>query len=176
MNLIIFPIFAKIKEGSMLPPYYMKVCFNAMLLMFCALILFCKTPQKPNNSASSVADVATQSPEGGKIEATVIKIMPVTKEDSGTVCAKAPCRALLKVSKIGNCGRTFAKTFQPGDTIMASFVYTLEPTTADLFPDLKYLYPGLKKGSSFAGEIQSRMRPGAPPSFYIYHYELKNEN
>ena len=155
-------------------PIIYKVCLNGFLLLMIIADISCKTTQtEQKDNQKSITSPGISSPDRGRIEAKVIKILPITKEDSGTVCAKAPCHATIKVNKIGSYGRSFSKSFEPGDEIEVMFVYTLNPTSKDLFPDLKYLYPGLKECDTFTGEIQSRIRPGRPPSYYIYHYELK---
>jgi len=55
-----------------------------------------------------------------------------------------------------------------------TFIFTLAPTTKDLFPNLTATYPGLKTGDTFQADVQAQLKMGEEkPSLTVMSYEVK---
>lgn len=120
-------------------------------------------------AAVPVEEVAT--PMSCLIEGQVVKILPAQDADSKSVCARYPCRALVKLINVSGCGAGVSMTPGPGDTMEMRFAYTLK-NTKRIFPEMKTQYPGLKKGQHFRARAAQRLRPGTQGELVIYGYSV----
>ncbi|HTP12598.1 MAG TPA: hypothetical protein VMM37_03185 [Bacteroidota bacterium] len=110
-----------------------------------------------------------------RIVGTIISVDP-TLEATGP-CAKAPCRAVVRVDSILGYGSAFGTPMPVHGHVPVRFAFTLAPTTEDVFPTMTSRLPGLSVGSSFRTDIESRaeMSPeGNRSSYVIYTYERTN--
>ena len=48
----------------------------------------------------------------------------------------------------------FTEVLSSNDIIHLKFEYTLNPTSKEMFPNLKHKFPGLKIGDKFKGDIE----------------------
>jgi hypothetical protein len=81
-----------------------------------------------------------------------VAISPERDKDPVSVCAKAPCKAVVKVQKVLGYGHAFTETIAPDQEMNTYFTFSLQPS-AKLFPDLTTPLPGLSIGSIFEADI-----------------------
>ncbi|MBS1771866.1 MAG: hypothetical protein JST82_03335 [Bacteroidetes bacterium] len=114
--------------------------------------------------------VNAQQPSSCDIEGKILSIIKECPKDKQRLCAKHPCMAKVKVLQLSNCGS--GMTDVTGDTIVLHFTYTLD-NTKKIFPQMKIVYPGLKKGNVFTGRVEQRVLPGNKVEWVINDYHLK---
>lgn len=130
------------------------------------LSLSCHSPKAEKNLTKS--DI---SPGTAKIVGTITAIEPVST-DSGSEgpCSKAPCIAMVKVAS-AVYGASFPQLVM-GKEIRVKFLFTLNKTTKELFPNMADEYPGLKVGQEFTAVVAHILSPDTTvPKFRIYGYE-----
>ena len=116
---------------------------------------------------------AQSNPMSCKISGQIVSILKPVKDKGNSVCSKYPCKAMVKILKMPDCGSSVtATTPQTGDTIEITFGFTLA-NTAKALPTMKQNYPGLKKGNQFNGQMEQRIQPYGKNQFIVYHYSLK---
>ena len=124
------------------------------------------SPAQEYSSASSLEN-ASIAPGYCRIVGTVVHIDSILDlTDKSSPCSKAPCLASVKVDSIIGYGSSFIEPLSTGDTVFIKFMFTLSPTTKELFPDMKGSYPGLLLGSQFIGDISSQVQ--------MKNYGMKN--
>jgi hypothetical protein len=137
-----------------------------MVLTLSILLLNCSSPKE--NKTLKESDV---SPGTAKIVGTISKIEPVS--DTGNLsgpCSKVPCIALVKVSS-AVYGSAFPQ-FVMGKEVRIKFLFTLENTTKELFPNMEEEYPGLKVGDEFTAVVSlSKKLDETAPKFQVHGYE-----
>ena len=106
----------------------------------------CRKEVTKNNDTPKLVKPDTIPPGSAKIVAEVVSVEPVNKDNTGP-CAKAPCVAVVKLESI-EYGSAFP-VLSVGKDVRVKFNFTLEPTTKEMFPEMKESYPGLKAGDKF---------------------------
>lgn len=137
------------------------------ILLLTALILFmnCSTP-KENKTL-----IESKIPPGhAKIIGVITEIEPVSDSSNlNDPCSKTPCVALVKVSSTVY-GAAFPSISK--DDIRIKFLFTLEKTTKELFPNMEETYPGLTVGQEFSALVSHVENiDKTAPKFQIYGYE-----
>ena len=143
------------------------ITFFAVFICLAFIIsLNCSSPKE--NKTLSKSDVA---PSTAKIVGTITEIEPLSKSaDESGPCSMAPCVALVKVSS-AKYGAAFPQLVM-GKEIRIKFLFTLEKTTKDLFPDMEDEYPGLKVGDQFSAVVSAVQNiDQSAPKFHIFGYE-----
>jgi len=144
-----------------------KFFFAIMALTLSILLFSCSSPKE--NKTLSKSDI---SPGTAKIVGTITEIEPVS--DTGNLtgpCSKAPCIALVKVSS-AVYGAAFPQ-IATGKEVRIKFLFTLEKTTKDLFPNMEEEYPGLKVGDEFTAVVAHIENiDETAPIFQVYGYEI----
>lgn len=143
-----------------------KPAFAILAFIISALILGCSTTKENKTLAKS------EIPPGhAKIVGVVTEIEPVS--DSSILndpCSKAPCIALVKVTS-AVYGAAFP-SFKKDEEVRIKFLFTLEKTNKELFPDMKEEYPGLEIGQKFSALIAYvESINEATPKFNVYGYD-----
>jgi len=143
-----------------------KFLFAIMALTLSILLFSCSSPKE--NKTLKESDV---SPGTAKIVGTITEIEPVS--DTGNLsgpCSKAPCIGLVKVSS-AVYGAAFPQIAM-GNEVRIKFLFTLEKTTKDLFPNMEEEYPGLKVGDEFTAVVAHVENiDETAPIFQVYGYE-----
>ena len=149
---------------------HIRITLLTVLISTTSILLFNCTSPKENKTLSD-SDI---SPSTAKIVGTITAIEPVT--DSGNLsgpCAFAPCIALVKVSS-ARYGSAFPQLVM-GKEIRIKFLFTLEKTTKELFPNMKEEYPGLEVGDKFTAVVAHKLSADeTAPIFQILGYEKIN--
>jgi hypothetical protein len=149
----------------------MRVPF-ALLFSFTGLVscgsMHGHNKAKPTEAATQQA----ATPMSCMIEGQVIQILPAYDADNKSTCAHHPCRAVVKVISISGCGAGVSIAAGAGSTMEMRFVYTLD-NTRHIFPEMKAVYPGLKKGQYFSARAEQRLKPGTEGEFVVYAYSVK---
>lgn len=140
--------------------------FAMLVLPVSILFMSCSTP-KENKSL-----IESKIPPGhAKIVGIIIEIEPVSDNSYlNDPCSKTPCIAVVKVSS-AVYGAAFP-SFSKDDEIRIKFLFTLEKTTKELFPNMEEPYPGLTVGQEFTALV-SHMEyiDETVPKFQIYSYD-----
>lgn len=112
-------------------------------------------------------------PGQAKIVGIISEIEPVPDNSTpGDPCSNVPCVALVKVTS-ATYGAGFPQLVM-GKTIRVKFLYTLEKTSKELFPNLKEEYPGLKAGQEFTAMVSYVESIGEnTPKYQVYGYTIK---
>lgn len=143
-----------------------KYLFTFLIITVSILLMNCSTP-KENKTL-----IESKIPPGqAKIVGVITEIEPVSDSSNlNDPCSKTPCIAIVKVSS-AVYGAAFP-SFSKDDEIRIKFLFTLEKTTKELFPDMEETYPGLKVGQEFTALV-SHMEyiDETAPKFQIYSYE-----
>jgi hypothetical protein len=142
--------------------------FAMLVFPVSILLMNCSTPKE------SKTLIESKIPPGhAKIVGIIIEIEPVS--DSSILndpCSKAPCIALVKISS-AVYGAAFP-SFSKDDEIRIKFLYTLEKTTKELFPNMEEIYPGLKVGLEFIALVSHIENiDETVPKFQIHGYETR---
>lgn len=151
---------------------------NFYLLIFLLFGFACKPPvaiqssTEKNSKRENIS--ASVSPNACKIIGTVIRIDSVLSVDTASPCSKVPCSAVVRVEEVISCGVGFGSRLNNGNEIEIYFALTLSPINNELFPNLDLKLPGLKVGSKFMAEVESRKMPMKKGmAFLVYDYRLK---
>jgi len=148
---------------------FLKYCLPAIISF---ILVSCKNTEKAVTGDEPEVKSTYTMNELASGEAKIIgKIISIddTRESEGP-CAKAACRAKIIIQNLEKKGSLFQLN-NIKDTIPVSFAFTLAPTTADLFPGMKTIYPGLKINDRFEAKIESRLAMNEQGvSYIIYHY------
>lgn len=114
------------------------------------------------------------APSHCRLVGTIVSINPTRSTNPQDPCAKAPCQATIKITKILGYGSGFTTPLTEGSEVEMTFTFTLAPTTNDLFPNLLARYPGLNTGDAFQADVQTQVKMGeAKPSLIVMNYEVK---
>jgi len=143
-----------------------KYLFAILVITVSILLINCSTP-KENKTL-----IESEIPPGhAKIVGIIVEIDPVAdKSNLNDPCSKAPCIAIVKVSS-AVYGAAFP-SFSKDDEIRIKFLFTLEKTTKELFPNMEETYPGLKVGQEFIALVAHIENiDKTAPKFQIYSYE-----
>ena len=111
------------------------------------------------------------NPMSCRVEGRVLRVLPIGDVDSGSVCSRYPCKALVRVIDVSLCGQAVSAPLHAGDTVTVNFAYTLEKTSVAI-PSMKATYPGLKKGNHFIANVEQRLAPGSGGSYTVYDYQV----
>ena len=133
----------------------------------CLFLCCCKTLQAGDHMPQ--AGASGQTPSTCAIEGRIIRIPEALDTDTGSICSKHPCMAMVKITDVQGCGSSVSFSLNPGDTIPVKFAYSLE-NTAKVLPAMPARYPGLKTGDNFSARIQQRLKVGSGSEFVIYDY------
>jgi hypothetical protein len=143
-----------------------KTLLTILVIISSLLLLNCTTPKE--NKTLSKSDI---SPGTAIITGTITEIEPISDDanDSGP-CSKAPCIALVKVSS-AEYGASFPQLVM-GKDIRVKFLFTLEKTTKEMFPNMEEEYPGLEVGQEFTAVVAHILSADeTAPKFQINGYE-----
>ncbi len=143
-----------------------KYLFAILVIAVSILLMNCSTP-KENKTL-----IESKIPPGhAKIVGIIIEIEPVSDSSNlNDPCSKAPCIALVKVSS-AVYGAAFP-SFSKDAEIRMKFLFTLEKTTKELFPNMEETYPGLKIGQEFTALVAHIENiDKTAPKFQIHGYE-----
>lgn len=143
-----------------------KYLFAILVITVSILLMNCITP-KENKTL-----IESKIPPGhAKIVGIIIEIEPVSDSSNlNDPCSKTPCIAIIKVSS-AVYGAAFP-SFSKDDEIRIKFLFTLEKTTKELFPNMEETYPGLKVGQEFTALVaHMEYIDETAPKFQIYSYE-----
>jgi hypothetical protein len=111
-----------------------------------------EVPPMAGKQPKSTPNVAGIAPNRCRIIGKIVAISPERDKDSGSVCAKAPCKAIVKVQKVLGYGHAFTETLAPDQEINTYFTFSLQPS-AKPFPDMAPPLPGLSIGSIFEADV-----------------------
>ena len=143
-----------------------KFLFATLAFSLSILLLNCSSPKENNTLKES--DV---SPGTAKIVGIITEIEPVS--DTGNLngpCSEVPCIALVKVTSAVN-GSAFPQLVM-GKEVRIKFLFTLEKTTKELFPNMEEEYPGLEVGDEFTAVVSlSKKLDETAPKFQVHGYE-----
>lgn len=147
----------------------MKICYSLLLVMFSFACGSTKEDARP------LAKLPQQiAPNHCRIIGAVVSIDETRSTDAESPCAKAPCKAKVKINKILGYGSGFTTPLTEGSEVEMTFSFTLSPTTKDLFPNLKVQYKGLKQGDVFQADVRSEPKLGdASSPLIVMSYEVK---
>jgi hypothetical protein len=127
------------------------------------------------------------SPNHCRIRGTIVAIdSTLDSSDSTRPCAKVPCNADVRIDSILGYGSAFGSSVVQGEQYRIHFVFTLAPTSKQLFPSMDEVYPGLSSGSSFIADIERQNSKGTfhvsgatqsmAAVFVIYSYSRLSES
>ena len=145
-----------------------RITIVMLLALSCGNIAIAQKAGQP----SAAIDAGESTPMSCHIEGKVMKILATKDDDINSVCAKHPCKAMVKITAVQACGSSVAMYPNAGEVYEMQFAYTLH-NTKHLFPGMKVVYPGLKKGQRFTARIEQRLRPGVQGGFVVYGYRRK---
>ena len=143
-----------------------KYLFTILIFIVSILLMSCSTP-KENKTL-----IESKIPPGhAKIVGVIIEIETVSDSSYlNDLCSKTPCIAIVKVSS-AVYGAAFP-SFSKDDEIRIKFLFTLEKTTKELFPNMDETYPGLKVGQEFTALVAHIENiDETAPKFQIHGYE-----
>ncbi len=116
-------------------------------------------------------DGVAAGPMSCKISGKVVSILQyVDAADSGSICAKCPCYARVRIMELIACGQAVTVPLYSGDTIEIKFTKSLQPSG---YGRKRRKAPGLKEGDMFTAYTEQRLKMGATDQFVIYDYSLK---
>ncbi|MFN3344070.1 MAG: hypothetical protein ACK412_00275 [Chloroherpetonaceae bacterium] len=146
-------------------------------LLFVFFICACGTTKQDvqKQDARPFAKLPQQIPPNHcRIVGTISLIDSTRFPDPQSPCAKAPCKAKVKINKILGYGSGFTNPLTEGREVEMTFAFTLAPTTKELFPNLDARYKGLKQGDTFQADVELQQRLGdSAASFVVMSYEVK---
>jgi hypothetical protein len=93
-------------------------------------------------------------------------------------CGNVPCYAIVRVDSILGYGSSFGNPLVKGSTIRLKFMFTVEKTTKEYFPNLKEHFPGVVINSKLKGNIELVRGSSAvtneefPRLYRIFSYQL----
>ena len=143
-----------------------KYLFTILFITISILLMNCSTP-KENKTL-----IESKIPPGhAKIVGVITEIEPVSDRTKlSDPCSKVPCIALVKVSS-AVYGAAFP-SFSKDEEVRIQFLFTLEITTKELFPNMEESYPGLKVDQEFTALVAHIENiDQTAPKFQIYSYD-----
>ena len=143
-----------------------KYLFIILIITVSILFMSCSTTKENKTLIES-----NIPPGHAKIVGVITEIEPVSDSSNlNDPCSKVPCIALVKVSS-AVYGAAFP-SFSQDDEIRIKFLFTLEKTTKELFPNMEETYPGLKVGQEFTALVAHIENIDTTASkFQIHGYE-----
>lgn len=146
---------------------------NRLLPVFLALLVCACGSSK--QAELPLAKLPAQIPPSHcRFVGTIVSIDPARSSNPQDPCAKAPCKAKVKIVRTIGYGSGFVGTLAEGKEVEMTFAFTLAPTTKDLFPNLSARYKGLKQGDTFQADAQSSLKLGDDkPSLTVMAYEVQ---
>ncbi len=133
----------------------------------------CHKEVTKNNDTPKLTKPDTIPPGSAKVSAEVVSIEPVDKNSAGP-CAKFPCIAVVKLESI-EYGSAFP-VMSVGKNFRVKFNFTLEPTSKEMFPNMKETYPGLKVGDKFEAVVgYMETANDNEPAYTINAYSILNK-
>src|SRR5947209_3055164 len=102
-------------------PSMSNVPLQSIALVFSLMIGACATVSDIPNTAIA--------PGTSRILGTIVRIDSLpSSTNPADPCSKATCRALVRIDSAVGYGDGFPEVLESGDTLLATFVYTLSPT------------------------------------------------
>jgi len=145
-----------------------ELFFIRILVMLLSFTLMSCSSTKEEKTVKILSEIP---PGNASIVGIITRIEPVS--DSSNIndpCSKAPCIALVKISS-AVYGAAFP-SFPKDEEIRIKFLFTLEKTTKELFPNMEETYPGLKVGQEFTALVAHIENiDKTAPKFQIHSYE-----
>ena len=144
-----------------------KYLSTILVITVSILLMNCSTPKE-----NKILIESKIPPGHAKVVGIITEIEPVSDSSNlNDPCSKAPCIALVKVTS-AVYGAAFP-SFTKDEKIRIKFLFTLEQTTKELFPNMEETYPGLRVGQEFTALVAHIDNIGETvPKFQIYSYEL----
>ncbi len=158
-----------------------KIASLLMLILTMPMLVACKSHDAAE-SRTSDSDSFDARPAAGvaldpgtcKVAAQVLAIDSSRhSRRSDDPCAKAPCRATLKIGETLGFGMAFPAVLGAGDEIEVTFAFTTAPTE-QLFPRLNRHYPGIQPGDRLVAILHASPQAHSnEPAYTIYEYQLR---
>jgi hypothetical protein len=136
------------------------------LVALCALVVGgCCSSEQAQTSTTNASETAHRMsalqlveqipPNYCRIVGMIVSIdsAQMLSSDTSGPCAKAPCRAIVRVDSVLGYGSAFPQPLSVGQAVPVVFTFTLAPTNT-LFPDVDPPYPGLTIGSLFVANVR----------------------
>jgi hypothetical protein len=119
----------------------------------------------------------TIPPNHCRVVGTVMAIDPsLSSAQPNDPCAKAPCRASIRIDEVVGYGAAFTPPLSKGDVIEVQFAFTTGDTRS-IFPDLAQHFPGVTTGTKVKADLQSNdARKGSESGrniFTIFFYQVQ---
>ena len=142
-------------------------CLIILLLFMCS----CKS-HWPLRTNTHYVQPAPAGPMNCGITGKIIRIIPTKDIDTGSLCAKYNCKAVVQIMEAPSCGSGVSMPLSPGDTVEMKFTFTLH-STRGLFSNMQTEYPGLKTSDEFTASAEQRLSPGGPGVWVVNGYNKK---
>ena len=124
-----------------------SVSIALLFFLFLQIFFSCsQTPQQKNSLSKSIG------PNSCRIIGT-LKAVEEYRDKDGP-CSTYPCVATVKINSIISRGMGFTDVLSTNNYIHLKFEFTLTPTSAEMFPKLKYRFLGLEVGDKFKGDLE----------------------
>lgn len=150
----------------------LKIFFVALLSSNCIILVSCRTSQPVMKRTGEPIP-----PNTCRVLLTVLSI-DTTLQSSfpNDPCAKAPCRASVRVESVLGYGAAFTAPLSKGEVIQVHFTFTVAPTK-NLFPTMDQTYPGVHVGTKFTTDLQSQQvfqgLEAQQSRYLIYGYSIQ---
>lgn len=144
--------------------------FTGILVLLLSFTLMNCSSTREEKTAKMLSEIP---PGNARIVGTISRIEPVSNSSNlKNPCSKVPCIALVKVTS-ADYGAGFP-VLTMGEEIRIEFLFTLEQTSKELFPNMKESYPGLKEGQEFTALVSHiETINETTPSYQVYGYTSK---
>lgn len=107
------------------------------------------------------------------IKAQLVKIQPIDRTQTQlSICSQYPCYGYIVVQSILKPGQSYHGQFNPKDTILVHFNFTLAETTKEMFPQITTHYPGITEGLYFEAPIITKNGDGEQLEYEINAYKI----
>jgi len=150
----------------------LKKSVITIFIIVLSLVYFgCSTTKE--EKTISQKKVEKISPNHARINGEITKIFSVNEnENPKDPCTKVPCVAMVKIKGV-EYGAGFP-TLDIYSEIKVKFAFTLNPTSKELFPNMKEKYPGLKVGEKFTAILSFSYEINhTEPNYEVYGYSIK---
>ncbi len=149
----------------------MTVKESSFIRILVLLLTFTLVTCSSTKEEKTVKILSEIPPGNARIVGTITRIEPVLDSSNlNDPCSKAPCIASVKVSS-AVYGAAFP-SFSKDDEIRIKFIFTLEKTSKELFPNMEETYPGLKVGQEFTALVAHIENiDKTAPKFLVHSYE-----
>jgi|GEM_PF-1764765 len=117
-------------------------------------------------------------PGSCRVVATLLRVDPARHAESPKdPCGVHPCRGWVVIDTVLGCGDGVTDPLQAGDTVLFSFVMTLNDTR-DLGIDARTVYPGLVPSDRFGTDVLYLLTPASESprtdgSLTVYDYSRR---